>query len=87
METINDIIALTEQPPTSFEEYLSCYASKIGDILNAYIPSGSHPDMDRYLYDPLKRYSENGGKRHHLLRGMPRGRREHGARHERCGGH
>ena len=55
METINDIIALTEQPPTSFEEYLSCYASKIGDILNAFIPSGSHPDMDRYLYDPLKR--------------------------------
>lgn len=67
METINDIIALTEQPPTSFEEYLSCYASKIGDILNAYIPSGSHPDMDRYLYDPLKRYSENGGKRHRPL--------------------
>ena len=67
METINDIIALTEQPPTSFEEYLSCYASKIGDILNAFIPSGSHPDMDRYLYDPLKRYSENGGKRHRPL--------------------
>ena len=67
METINDIIALTEQPPTSFEEYLSCYASKIGDILNAYSPSGSHPDMDRYLYDPLKRYSENGGKRHRPL--------------------
>ena len=67
METINDIIALTEQSPTSFEEYLSCYASKIGDILNAYIPSGSHPDMDRYLYDPLKRYSENGGKRHRPL--------------------
>ena len=67
METINDIIALTEQPPTSFEEYLSCYASKIGDILNAYIPSGSHPDMDRYLYDPLKSYSENGGKRHRPL--------------------
>ena len=67
METINDIIALTEQPPTSFEEYLSCYASKIGDILNAYIPSGSHPDMDCYLYDPLKRYSENGGKRHRPL--------------------
>ena len=67
METINDIIALTEQPPTSFEEYLSCYASKIGDILNAYIPLGSHPDMDRYLYDPLKRYSENGGKRHRPL--------------------
>ncbi len=67
METINDIIALTEQPPTSFEEYLSCYASKIGDILNAYIPLGSHPDMDRYLYDHLKRYSENGGKRHRPL--------------------
>ena len=67
METINDIIASTEQPPTSFEEYLNCYASRIGDILNAYIPSGSHPDMDRYLYDPLKRYSKNGGKRHRPL--------------------
>ena len=35
--------------------------------MNEYIPRGSHPDMDRYLYDPLLDYSKNGGKRHRPL--------------------
>ncbi len=50
-----------------FEEYLSLFADRIGDAINAYIPRGSHPDMDRYLYDPLMKYSANGGKRHRPL--------------------
>ncbi len=48
----------------SFEEYLERYASLVGEIVNEYLPRGSHPDMDRYLYDPLCTYSQNGGKRH-----------------------
>ncbi len=67
METINDIIASIDKPPTTFEEYLNCFAPKIGGLINSYIPEGTHPDMDRYLYAPLKRYSENGGKRHRPL--------------------
>ena len=64
---INEIIATVENPPSSFEEYLGFYAEKVGELVNSYLPEGSHPDMDRYLYDPLKHYSENGGKRHRPL--------------------
>ena len=67
METINDIIASIDKPPATFEEYLNCFAPKIGGLINSYIPEGTHPDMDRYLYTPLTRYSENGGKRHRPL--------------------
>lgn len=67
MEKISEIIGAVKQPPTTFEEYLDCYADKVGDILNSYIPRGTHPDMDRYLYDPLLAFSENGGKRHRPL--------------------
>ena len=67
MESINEIIAGVENPPTTFEEYLTCYAEKVGDLVNEFIPSGAHPDMDRYLYAPLLEYSKNGGKRHRPL--------------------
>lgn len=53
--------------PKTFEEYLESFADEVGDLVNTYIPRGSHPDMNRYLYDPLLRYSENGGKRHRPL--------------------
>ena len=67
METINDIFASTDDTPKSFEDYLDLYADRVGDLVNSYIPEGTHPDMDRYLYDPLREYSENGGKRHRPL--------------------
>ena len=67
METINDIFASTDETPKSFEDYLDLYADRVGDLVNSYIPEGTHPDMDRYLYDPLREYSENGGKRHRPL--------------------
>lgn len=67
METVSSILNSIEKPPTTFEEYLDCYANRVGDIINAYIPDGTHPDMDEYLYGPLKTYSENGGKRHRPL--------------------
>ena len=67
MNNINDIIAAVEKPPSTFEEYLSLYAAQVGDLVNEYIPVGTHPDMDRYLYEPLLSYSQNGGKRHRPL--------------------
>ena len=75
VSTINfeDFEALTHEvdaqadSPKLFELYLNRYAQKAGDIINHYIPSGSHPDMETYLYAPLRKYSENGGKRHRPL--------------------
>ena len=53
--------------PGSFEEYLDLYADSVGNLINEFIPKGTHPDMDRYLYGPLLAYSQNGGKRHRPL--------------------
>ena len=53
--------------PKDFEEYLDRYAARVGDLVNAYIPHGTHPDMDKYLYTPLLEFSRNGGKRHRPL--------------------
>ena len=33
--------------PKDFEDYLNRYADRVGDLVNAYIPRGAHPDMDR----------------------------------------
>ena len=67
METINEIIAAVEEPPESFEQYLTSYADRVGDLVNSFIPKGTHADMARYLYQPLMAYSQNGGKRHRPL--------------------
>ncbi len=67
MTNIHEILASAGHEPESFEEYLSSYAEQVGALVNEFIPTGTHPDMDRYLYDPLKSYSENGGKRHRPL--------------------
>ena len=67
METITEILGSVERPPTTFEEYLDCYANRVGGLINSFIPKGTHPDMDRYLYGPLSVYSDNGGKRHRPL--------------------
>ena len=66
MPSINEILAQGGKPG-SFEEYLASYADQVGELINAFIPHGSHPDMDKYLYTPLTKYSENGGKRHRPL--------------------
>ena len=50
-----------------FKKYLDERSAEIDEHLRTYFHSGSHPDMDRYLYDPLSKYSENGGKRHRPL--------------------
>jgi geranylgeranyl diphosphate synthase type I len=64
---IRDIIASSDHTPSSFEDYLSNFAPQVGDIINSYIPSASHPDIERYLYGPLREYSQNAGKRHRPL--------------------
>jgi geranylgeranyl diphosphate synthase type I len=67
MEKISEILGSIDSTPASFEEYLDRYAARVGDVINSYIPEGSHPDMQEYLYAPLLAYSKNGGKRHRPL--------------------
>ncbi len=57
----------SQSSPALFEEYLNTCADRAGDIINSFIPQGSHPDMKTYLYDPLLAYSKNAGKRHRPL--------------------
>ena len=67
MKNISEILASVEETPVTFEDYLKAYADQVGELINSYIPHGTHGDMDRYLYDPLYHYSENAGKRHRPL--------------------
>jgi len=52
---------------TGFELYLKRNSKKFDDYLATFFSDGSHPDMKRYLYGPLWRYSSNAGKRHRPL--------------------
>ena len=67
MKNISETLASVDATPTTFEDYLKCYADPVGELINSYIPRGSHGDMDQYLYAPLYHYSENAGKRHRPL--------------------
>lgn len=64
---IHEILSSADHAPVSFEDYLNSFADQVGDLVNSYIPHGSHPDMDAYLYTPLLEFSRNGGKRHRPL--------------------
>ncbi|HJF64812.1 MAG TPA: polyprenyl synthetase family protein [Slackia equolifaciens] len=65
--SMEELLGAVANPPATFEEYLDSYADTVGDLVNTFIPRGTHPDMDKYLYDPLLKYSQNGGKRHRPL--------------------
>ena len=67
MKNISETLASVDETPTTIEDYLKCYADPVGELINSYIPRGSHGDMDQYLYTPLYHYSENAGKRHRPL--------------------
>jgi len=67
VHNIREILQSAEHTPGTFEDYLACFADQVGDLINTYIPRGTHPDMNTYLYDPLLGYSCNGGKRHRPL--------------------
>lgn len=66
-QVIQNMLTDFDRIPQTFEEYLTFFADEVGNLVNTYIPRGTHPDMDRYLYDPLLKYSQNGGKRHRPL--------------------
>ena len=67
MIDFNELLITGSEDIQSFEDYLNRYADRVGEAINGYIPKGTHPDMDRYLYAPLLRFSRNGGKRHRPL--------------------
>lgn len=67
MDHLNNFVVTNEELPSEFTEFLAAYADDAGELVNSFIPSGSHPDMDRYLYNSLAAYSANGGKRHRPL--------------------
>jgi len=52
---------------TGFELYLKRNAKKIDAYLATFFEDGTHADMDRYLYSPLRLFSDNAGKRHRPL--------------------
>ena len=66
-EAFEQLMEALSNPPASFAEYLGQHAEAVGSLVNTVIPTGSHPDMDKYLYAPLMKYSQNGGKRHRPL--------------------
>lgn len=67
MNTNFDELFNLGEKPQDFEKYLDRYAAAVGELVNDYIPQGSHGDMDTYLYTPLRNFSDNGGKRHRPL--------------------
>ena len=52
---------------TGFELYLKANAKAFDRYLATFFGDGTHPDMSRYLYGPLKQFSDNSGKRHRPL--------------------
>ncbi|GAB4278072.1 MAG: short chain isoprenyl diphosphate synthase IdsA [Coriobacteriia bacterium] len=52
---------------TGFELYLKANTRKFEKYLNTFFADGTHPDMTKYLYGPLRRFSRNAGKRHRPL--------------------
>lgn len=52
---------------TGFELYLRSNVKKFDKYLATFFKDGTHPDMARYLYEPLKSFSDNAGKRHRPL--------------------
>lgn len=51
----------------SFELYLRRHSGRIDRKLKRYFSDGSHADMQRYLYQPLRELTASGGKRHRPL--------------------
>jgi geranylgeranyl diphosphate synthase type I len=50
-----------------FERYLIDGARAFDNYLSTFFGDGTHPDMARYLYAPLREFSDNSGKRHRPL--------------------
>lgn len=52
---------------TGFEFYLKRNTKAFERYMDAFFADGTHPDMTRYLYGPLRAFSQNAGKRHRPL--------------------
>ncbi|MDZ4064325.1 MAG: polyprenyl synthetase family protein [Coriobacteriia bacterium] len=52
---------------TGFELYLKRNTKKFDAYLATFFSDGTHSDMERYLYEPLRQFSDNAGKRHRPL--------------------
>lgn len=52
---------------TGFELYLKTNSKAFDRYLATFFGDGTHPDMSRYLYTPLRKFSDNSGKRHRPL--------------------
>jgi len=52
---------------TRFELYLKRNAARFDRYLATFFSDGTHPDMKRYLYDPVAQFTSNVGKRHRPL--------------------
>lgn len=52
---------------TGFELYLKRHGKAFERYLATFFDEGSHADMTRYLYGPLRMFSDNAGKRHRPL--------------------
>jgi len=52
---------------TGFELYLKRQGKAFERYLATFFDDGSHADMTRYLYGPLRTFSDNAGKRHRPL--------------------
>ncbi|MDO8915576.1 MAG: polyprenyl synthetase family protein [Coriobacteriia bacterium] len=52
---------------TGFELYLKRHGKAFERYLATFFDDGSHSDMTRYLYGPLRTFSDNAGKRHRPL--------------------
>jgi geranylgeranyl diphosphate synthase type I len=52
---------------TGFELYLRRHGKAFERYLSGFFEDGTHPDMMRYLYGPLRSFSDNAGKRHRPL--------------------
>lgn len=50
-----------------FAEYLTRNSHRFDDYLASFFESVDDPDMQRYLYQPLARFTANAGKRHRPL--------------------
>lgn len=50
-----------------FEQYLDENSKKFNQYLDTFFNIKVHPEMQRYLYNPLKEFSGNAGKRHRPL--------------------
>lgn len=64
---IVEAFSSTQAHAEDFEDYLTLCADEVGDLVNGYLPKSENADINKYLYDPIDRFSQNAGKRHRPL--------------------